>query len=491
MKRVTFNQNRIFERALTKALVNGYYLLIAATLLVAVSGARAGVSERVVITNFSELWSHIENNSPVLDAAEHTKQSAAIQAQRSARHWFPRLYLEGQTYRTNDALLVLGAQLGQRSVTAADFAPTQLNRPGTQNFQHGVVGLDWTFFEGGFKTALAQAAEEESLASQWRQRAEQRQQFADAAGRYAALLLTVEQERLLNGVRVSLERIVKQYRVGLKSNPVGYSGLLGMQSVLNRIEGLQLQQETQRANNQALLQAHFAKTVTPAASTNVNRIDVDWRLSAESIASFVQQRLVNAEMPLSPQQSNEHSKQPAAVQAAWHSAWASQKAINAERARFLPRAGLFAQGHLINGSRDTNTSYAGGVYLQWDLFQAQNFGALAQAHHSAQAMEARALAAERQVESAQAATQYSWQSLNKTLVLLDESEKLLSEQVSNALVLFKNGSIAALQLSEVFARRVDLITQRNDVLMQLIHTGTNMYLASPETSAAASGEQHE
>ncbi len=475
MKRVTFNQNRIFERALTKALVNGYYLLIAATLLVAVSGARAGVSERVVITNFSELWSHIENNSPVLDAAEHTKQSATIQAQRSARHWFPRLYLEGQTYRTNDALLALGAQLGQRSVTAVDFAPAQLNRPGTQNFQHGVVGLDWAFFEGGFKTALAQAAKEEHLAAQLRQRAEKRQQFADAAGRYGALLLSDEQLRLLKNVHDGLERIVKQYRVGLKSNPVGYSGLLGMQSVLNRIEALRLQQETQQATNQALLQSHFFKSDFVGG--------VDWKIPQQSIADFVKQTLVYDD-------SKPGEKAPA-VQAAWHGAFASQKAIDAEKARFLPRAGLFAQGHLINGARDTNTSYAGGLYLQWDLFQAQNLGAVAQAHHTAQAMEALAIATERQVASSKAATQHAWQSINKTLSLLDESERLLSEQVSTALVLFKNGSIHALQLAEVFARRVDLITQRNDVLMQLIRTGTNLYLASPETSGVATGEQHE
>ncbi|NDC75965.1 hypothetical protein EBZ70_11995, partial [bacterium] len=140
----------------------------------------------------------------------------------------------------------------------------------------------------------------------------------------------------------------------------------------------------------------------------------------------------------------------------------------AEKARFLPRIGAFAQGDLTRGSRDTGTSYSAGAYLQWELFNATSLGAVSQGEREARSARQRADAVAEDVAIQDRQAREMLSALDRTLVLLDESLDLSEEQIKNARSLFQNGSINALQLTEVFARRADVIQARSDAEAQWV-----------------------
>ena len=62
--------------------------------------------------------------------------------------------------------------------------------------------------------------------------------------------------------------------------------------------------------------------------------------------------------------------------------------------------------------------------------------------------------------------------MKKNLELLNDSEKLLSEQVKVTSNLFHSGAITALQLAEVLNRRVDLILNLRTLEQGLIDLRT-------------------
>ena len=128
-----------------------------------------------------------------------------------------------------------------------------------------------------------------------------------------------------------------------------------------------------------------------------------------------------------------------------------------EKARFLPMVGLFAQGDVVKGERDMGRSYAAGLYLKWSLFDAMNFGAVKQAQASADALWSTMYAEKERVEGERHSDHELDVATNKALVSLEESQVFLEEQAGIARQLFQSGSINALQLAEVFARRADLI----------------------------------
>jgi hypothetical protein len=65
--------------------------------------------------------------------------------------------------------------------------------------------------------------------------------------------------------------------------------------------------------------------------------------------------------------------------------------------------------------------------------------------------------------------------LEKSLVLIEDSDKILKEQTSNAMRLFRSGMLNALQLAEVINRRVDLIENKYKIESQYLDVSTRIY----------------
>jgi hypothetical protein len=148
---------------------------------------------------------------------------------------------------------------------------------------------------------------------------------------------------------------------------------------------------------------------------------------------------------------------------------------NMEKARFLPRVGIFGQNNLFDGDRDSATSQSYGLYLQWDLFNPDSYGRVAEAGAKALAEQTKLKAFKQEEQIMLNQLQESKVALEKSLRLLSNSDSLLQEQSSNAMKLFRSGMLNALQLAEVLNRRVDLVENELEVETQYLEVWSRLY----------------
>jgi len=257
-------------------------------------------------------------------------------------------------------------------------------------------------------------------------------------------------------LKTQIQSILDHYTIGNKSNPVGYSGLLGLKNLMNRLAGLSAQNGSQ------------TQTLRGQIALKAGNLPEGWAPSPMPVADFLTQTL-----PPPP------DKQiPAYVQSALSRAVAAEKIKGAQTAALLPKVALFGQGSLENGNRATGTSYTAGAYLQWDLLDVPNWDRGAQADSDALAAQAGAESARQQSESEQIDAGETQKALQVNLELMDQSSRLLDEQTETARNLFKDGSINALQLVEVLSRRADLITARAQAERGLVQAHVSLAVNS-------------
>jgi outer membrane protein TolC len=430
--------------------------VLAGLALFAGSPAEAGEGAPPVL-DFARVWSMVAGNDPALKASAEDREAARIGAERAARHWYPRIFASGRAFVTNDPATSFMFTLEQRQIAAADFAPGALNQPGNSFFGLGSLGVDMPLFEGGMKVAQARAAEKGAAAKEWEAKAQSSAEYARVARDYAGLLALVEERRQLQELQGSVQGILEHYSIGSKANPVGYSGLLGLKNLNNRLEGLLAQNEAADRSKRSSIEVAAARSLPE-----------QWRPTADRASDFLA-RVFPGPAPASV---------PAPVQAARLGAESLSSAKDGERARFLPKVGVFAEGDLYDGSRAAASSYSAGAYLQWDLLSAPNLGAVGEAEHRAAAAEARADALAARMAGDHDAAVAGTAAAEKTLKLLDESAALLSEQTRTARELFRSGAINALQLVEVLNRRADLLASRRDAELMLAQAKAAVFLTS-------------
>jgi hypothetical protein len=194
-----------------------------------------------------QVWDQISQASKEQQAARLEYQAASEAQARSSRHWLPRIYLDAKSYQTDDPGASFFGALAQRSVTSADFAPNSLNHPDAQLYSRGALGLDLPLYEGGMKVAQEAMQAHFAAAKGLEVSLTKLAQYSEVARAYGSLNALAEQTSKLEDLRAGLERVMKAYQLGNKSNPVGYSGLLGLKTVANSIKG-------QLAQNQASVQ---------------------------------------------------------------------------------------------------------------------------------------------------------------------------------------------------------------------------------------------
>jgi outer membrane protein TolC len=396
--------------------------------------------------SFADIWSLVKASDPSLRAADEETSAARILAERKSRHWYPRLFGEARAFQTNDPAVSFMSALNQRSISASDFAPDSLNHPGASFFEKGSLGMELPIFEGGAAWAEAVASQRISEARLWDKRAQILARRSQVARNYAILLIHAEEQKHLEDLQKTLAEILHRYRVGEKSNPLGYSGLLGLKSLANRLQLVLLENETQ------------SLAITNLIRTWAGDLSKDWKPREALSEAF----LAEVFSDLGGDDGSSFLVKSALAQAEATSQWAVL-----ERAKFLPHLGVFLEGDLYRGERNSATSYSAGVYLRWDLFSATNWGALDQAHHETEAARARAahlkVSSQVSVENARA----SLKNLQTSLSLIDDSLRLLREQTINSRALFQNGVINALQLVEVFSHRADLVMSRSQTAKAL------------------------
>lgn len=413
----------------------------------------SGTAHAVTI-GFSEIWSSIQEEHPELRATMEEWKAADENVARGSRHWLPSLFLTGRGFSTNDAGMNLFGNLGQRSVTVADFSPASMNNPGYHTFLQLGLGINLPLFEGGGSVSYARMLDRERLVKDELNSSAKLNAYSAAISDYAGVLSANESLKSLEGLRIKVAGVLSRYSVGSKSNPVGYSGLLGLRAVLNRIDV-----EINIVKNAKTLK----KTGLVERSKKINH---DWEPQDQSTSKFLSEVMPEKELLLV---ADSHQ-----VSAALAGAEMMDEKIGFEKSHFLPQIGLFGQGDHFAGSRSNSTSYTGGVYLQWSLFNPRDFGKVSESKHQFAAVQAKADAGRLEEKIGRSSLVDSLKTIGENEKLLSDSMNLMSEQVNTAARLFQSGSINALQLAEVYNRETDLIRQWNELNQQNIVVRTSL-----------------
>jgi hypothetical protein len=301
------------------------------------------------------------------------------------------VYLDARAFNTNDPAMNFFSVLGQRDARQSDFstasvrmqpgnfldsnnqpysqlnsntmnlfAPDTLNYPGSNTYQRGTVGVDLPLYEGGAKANIADSYDHVSKGKGYEKQAVILSEYSSNAGLYAQLIFLEDYSKKVKSLKSQVQGILNSYQVGARSNPVGYSGLLGLKSVRNRLEGLETEVETRQ------------KSIHEYLSTIAEDIGNDWTVQPEPIPIFLNKHL--------PAPSSEQSSPLVAeslsyqAQAMKEYAESATKAAEVEKAKFLPRAGVFGESNLYSGSRNTATSYNVGFYVQMNLYNGEDIG---------------------------------------------------------------------------------------------------------------------
>lgn len=424
------------------------FIFVGSVIFFVASAARAET------LSFGSAWCKVNEGSAAQESSRLQAESLIESQSRASRHWLPKVYIDARTYQTNDPGTSFFGLLEQRSIKQTDFSVDSINHPDPHVYTRGALGVDLALYEGGMKSSQVDLLEHSVAAQKSVTSQIQIEQYSAVGLSYGSIAVLEQQKGRLQELNSEVTRMINGYQLGSKSNPVGYSGLLGMKSLANRLSGLIKQYEAQSRSHYATLSEMGLK-------------DQDW--SPEDIESIV---FVNRYFSDSSQQHESLSSYK--IESAKENAKASEEVANMEKAKFLPRAGVFAETFVFNGSRDTANGYTAGLYLQWSLYDPSSYGSLREAKLKSMAAAKYSEASDQQERAERAALNEALKSFRQNIELLNDSHKLLVEQSKMTETLFRNGSINALQIVEILSRRADLIAQQGEAELGLIRAGSQV-----------------
>ena len=400
------------------------------------------------ILSFDALWLRIKSNSPGMSQQGHEVAAARLAEQRSQLHWLPSLGLQGRFVSSNDPGTLFFSRLSQRQVESQDFLTQSLNHPAWSNFVQFSLGADLPLFEGGRRVAEAKAAHDLLLAEETQSSEYASREYIAAVTGYASLsVLEVTRQRVTE-LNQRVDAILSKYSIGGASNPVGHSGMLGLQVLKNRTQALQ---NSLNAEQGAVLEAlSLQARLDPQA----------WKVSPVSSLKFLNESLPVDERGSVVEADAEKSNRLRSN--------ALDHLERAERSNYLPRIGLFAEEGFNSGSRGAGSAFSAGAYLQWSLLDPRTFYRSAESQEKSLSQLSKYQDTRLRSEVSREETAKKETALRANLELLNESEQLMLEQMKTTSRLFQSGTVSALQLAEVLNRRLDLILNLKDTEYQLI-----------------------
>lgn len=408
--------------------------------------------------SFEQVWNKVKKSSSAIEATELLKQSVEEAYRRSNRHWMPRLYLDIKAYQTNDPASNFMGLLEQRSVAMTDFNPSDINGPVSKTFGRGALGVDLPIYEGGSQVAHSDLMDAQLKVAVLRSAQVKNNLYAETATSYIGLANLETQKNKISNLKKNLDSWLKGYQIGSTSNPVGYSGLLGMKALNGRLQSLLIMYQTQESIHYKNLQ-----------ELGVN--STSWSTEKTSVTEFVKSYFLSLKSTSDFSLDNQISQQQTKV---------AKSESDMQKSKYLPRLGAFAESYLFTGDKNTKSGYTAGLYLQWSLFNPDEYGSYAEAQLKMQALQ-------KQSGLQHTQNQTELYSLNQTIKLLTENLKILEEtssafdqQIRISEKLFRNGSINALQLLDVLNRYTDLIVQQAESENKLIETATR-WMAAQDT----------
>lgn len=398
------------------------------------------------VLTFEQVWSAVAHCSKSQQASSLQLEAAKVGEDRANHHWLPQIYVDGRSYETNDPTLSFMGILSERAVKSSDFAPNSLNHPGDHFYNRGALGIDWPIYEGGAKTAQLAMQHHVVASAKANLSVVKTAQYVEVAKLYGSIRALMTQSEKLTELQNHLSRVLQAYHIGDKTNPVGYSGLLGLKTLALRIKGM-------------LADNHAKQLAYKNALAEMGLKQQLWSPTKFSTTQFV-----NHYFPAANKGESAH------VLSQKQMALARKHQADMEKAKFLPKVGAYAEEYLFNGDRTTANGYSVGLYVRWSLLDPAHYGTLKEARLNAAAAKMHALSMAEQDRSESQGLNEIISALHSNLKLLQQSDKLLREQTKVACRLFKMGSLNAQQLTEMLARRADLIANHTDTELALLNS---------------------
>lgn len=400
---------------------------------------------------FNEFWKKFESKSEKISAITSDIESSQMARDRASRHWYPNIFLEAKSFYTDDPGLLLFSKLGEKNISGTDFSPNAMNNPARARHEKVTLGAFLELYAGGARENQKDSMDLVVQAKTQQLNAVRIAEYSKAMGFYGNLIVLNKKKKSLIPIKNLIEKSIQNYHIGNKGNQLGYSGLLGLKNLQNRLNG-----EMKMIDNQkkAILQALKEYAELPS----------NWETESIALDGFLQKNI-----KLENTQAEDESSYSVLAQKL--QSQALDKMAESEYSKFLPQLGLFGQSDFYNNT-DTTTasSQTFGVYLKWDLFNAPNYGAIKQSRLAAKSVEHQALAMKKEQTAGLEINKTVSSALVEQIKLADQSLGFLDEQSQITKNLFTNGMINALQLTEVYGRQVDVIaarTQMEEKLLQM------------------------
>ncbi len=441
---------------------------------------------------FSEVWKHVSENSHTIKAGIYEEKSAELAKKRSSKHWIPKIYTDARTYNTNDPAMNFFSTLGQRSATDSDFstkssrsrlgnfidsnnsvyttpnvntlnllAPDTLNNPGSNTFTRGTLGLDLPIYEGGSKVNVVKMTEKKLEGKTKEREFSIQTDYFSTAYTYSSIMVMKSYLRKMIELAKITDGIQKRFQ--LKGSPVGYSGYLAIKSLQNYLKGSKDIVRTQISSMKENLEVISGNKIS------------DWTPKDDTTLQFADKYLVLEKI-------DESSPELKITKAYKSYAEGAEIQVEAEKARFLPRIGMFGEAYAYNGSRDTATSYNAGIYLQMNLLSPSDLGIVEETRNNSLAIKEKTEDMRQKDKAKYSSLVRLEKSYRENLILILETQKLQEEQIVNSQNLFSSGSINILQLTEVLNHVSEFYRKKAEVETEYLRIRAELTLFNQNNS---------
>jgi len=279
--------------------------------------------------------------------------------------------------------------------------------------------------------------------------------FAQTAADYGVLLTAISSKNRMHSLITKTRKLLGDYELGEKSNPIGHAGFLSLKNLINKLEASE--------NNLSLK----INTVKESLSLKANIQTTNWQPASLPITTYLTKYFGK------PAKAKEL---PSHVMALKKNASATEHMASAEKGKLLPNVGLFASNNTFNGTRDTGNSTTAGGYLQWNFFSPTDWLASKQKMSEARSLNGKATSL---LEASQIENETSYNNiftLKKNISILHQSLQLMNDQIDNTIDLYNNGVVTILQVSEVLNNQANLITDLEQTEESLIMNYASNFL---------------
>ncbi|TGL69445.1 TolC family protein [Leptospira kmetyi] len=441
------------------------------------------------VLEFSEVWEKIRVESATLQTKASEVKTNEIVKNRSSKHWLPKIYADARAFRTDDPTLNFMGKLGQRSANASDFsteslryqpsnfldssnqpyngvnpnnanlfAKDTLNHPGNNSYSKGTLGIELPLFEGGGKVAAHTIREKRFHAVLSEDKYIRILEYSKAALSYQSIVLAEENLARIENLSEQIRNFLNRYRIGNRSNPVGFSGQLALQS-------LQLLLNVSKKEFESL-----KKSAEENLFLGAPGLDENFRPKINTLFSFADRYL-----PIPKEKDSLHTPLSEAYRFQSEEA---QEGIEAEKAKFLPKIAAYAETYAYNGARNQANSYNAGVYLQMNLLDPSDLGALDEAKAKAETAKKKSKEIRKNEENRFKILVSREKIIFDNLNSIYESMRLQEEQLQVSQKLFRNGTIQAPQMAESFSAMANLLKLKSSSELEYLKIRSELSLYS-------------